>query len=149
MEAMAKTLMYGCATHNGNVRKHNEDAYEANPELGLWIVADGMGGHDNGEVASAIVTKTITELVEQGKELPIAVQYAHKAIIQSGKDGKGIPAWGLQSLQCKFKVVIMKLHGWVIVEPIFGMEKRYNRLLRIIPTYRCCWMMDLSLPKKH
>ena len=79
MEAMTEAPNFGCATHEGNVRDHNEDSYIAKAELGLWVVADGMGGHENGEVASAIVTDTIAQLVEQGNELPIAIQHAHKA----------------------------------------------------------------------
>ncbi len=39
-------------THQGNVRTHNEDAYLNNPEHYLWVVADGMGGHSAGDVAS-------------------------------------------------------------------------------------------------
>lgn len=91
---MTEVLKFGCATHNGNIRDHNEDNFIARPELGLWIVADGMGGHKNGEIASAIVTDTITELVGEGKELPIAIQYAHKAIIKAGEEGKGNPGMG-------------------------------------------------------
>lgn len=94
MEVITNAIKFSCATHKGNVRDHNEDSYVAKPDLGLWVVADGMGGHKNGEVASAIVTETIIRLVEQGKELPIAIQYAHKAIIQSGKDGVGNPGMG-------------------------------------------------------
>ena len=40
-------------THEGRVRDHNEDSYCAKEPQGLWAVADGMGGHEGGEWASA------------------------------------------------------------------------------------------------
>src|SRR5262245_19551361 len=46
-------------THVGCRRKLNEDAIFACTEKGLWAVADGMGGHDAGEVASAMVVDTL------------------------------------------------------------------------------------------
>src|SRR5690348_15913852 len=41
----------------GAVRKHNEDSYLALPEHNLWVVADGMGGHLRGDVASQAVVQ--------------------------------------------------------------------------------------------
>jgi len=48
-------------THVGCRRKINEDAILSRPDLGVWAVADGMGGHDAGEVASAMIVKNLTE----------------------------------------------------------------------------------------
>ncbi|MBS0561956.1 MAG: serine/threonine-protein phosphatase [Proteobacteria bacterium] len=48
-------LVSWAATHRGSVRKTNQDACLARPEIGLWAVADGAGGHQAGEVASAAV----------------------------------------------------------------------------------------------
>lgn len=49
-------------THVGHVREHNEDAWLARPESGLWAVADGLGGHARGEVASAAIVAALARL---------------------------------------------------------------------------------------
>jgi PPM family protein phosphatase len=46
----------------GKVRNHNEDAIGSNREAGLFVLADGMGGYNAGEVASSIAVKTVLEL---------------------------------------------------------------------------------------
>ena len=49
-------------THVGLRRKVNEDSMLVRTERGLWAVADGMGGHDAGDVASAMVTDALLRL---------------------------------------------------------------------------------------
>ena len=46
----------GAATDTGCIRDHNEDSYFVRPESGVWVVADGMGGHDAGDFASQTIT---------------------------------------------------------------------------------------------
>jgi serine/threonine protein phosphatase PrpC len=53
------------ATDTGRVREHNEDAVALDPDIGLFVLADGMGGYNAGEVASGIAVKTIMNLVRE------------------------------------------------------------------------------------
>lgn len=61
-------------TDVGLKRSQNEDNFLINEELNLFVVADGMGGHNGGEYASAICVNTVEEIVESmevGDEVPI------------------------------------------------------------------------------
>jgi serine/threonine protein phosphatase PrpC len=51
----------------GKKRKGNEDSLFLDDTLGLYVVADGMGGHRAGEIASQLVVKTISEYIQQSK----------------------------------------------------------------------------------
>ncbi len=55
-------------TDVGCVRKHNEDSLLSDPALGLFVVADGLGGHAAGEVASQIVVETVGRFVGETLE---------------------------------------------------------------------------------
>jgi len=87
-------LRSGFSTNVGNVRSHNEDCFRTEPELGLWLVADGMGGHKGGEMASAIAADFIVEKVKAGEPLEKSIAKAHHAIKQASKEGKGPEGMG-------------------------------------------------------
>jgi len=53
-------------SHVGRVREHNEDATAVDPEIGLVVLADGMGGYNAGEVASELAIKTVIDMVASG-----------------------------------------------------------------------------------
>lgn len=53
-------------THPGLVRTVNEDSFYTNDEFGLWIVCDGMGGHEEGNFASHLITDIFEELKLEG-----------------------------------------------------------------------------------
>ena len=66
-------------THEGRVRDHNEDSYCARERHGLWAVADGMGGHEGGDWASAKLVEKI-EAVELPGDLDQARALVAEAI---------------------------------------------------------------------
>lgn len=64
-------------SHVGRVRTNNEDSFRTNPELGLFVVADGMGGAQAGERASQITVETLVDEIEkagEGAEMPALVE---------------------------------------------------------------------------
>lgn len=56
------------ASHPGKVRKINEDSWRVDPDLGVFLVADGMGGHNAGEVASEMAVETILSFMRRTYE---------------------------------------------------------------------------------
>jgi protein phosphatase len=53
-------------THTGKVRKHNEDAILVREDVGLWVVADGLGGHSAGDYASGLIVERLGSLPRHG-----------------------------------------------------------------------------------
>src|SRR5258706_14459041 len=66
MQTPPKTVSSFGATDIGKKRTSNEDAFLIDDALGLYVVADGMGGHAAGEVASQEAVETIHGMVKQG-----------------------------------------------------------------------------------
>jgi protein phosphatase len=63
-------------------RKFNEDRYAAEDSLGLYLVADGMGGHAHGEVAADIVREALQREVSSGTDLVIAILRSHDHVLE-------------------------------------------------------------------
>ena len=62
--SLSEALVFAARTDPGMVRGHNEDAVFVNPNLGLAILADGMGGYNAGEVASGMATMFLSSELE-------------------------------------------------------------------------------------
>jgi len=73
-------IEFGHLTHPGLHRDLNEDTYYGDARLGLWLVADGMGGHAHGELASALAREAIVREVRQGTSLEQAIRAADQDI---------------------------------------------------------------------
>jgi PPM family protein phosphatase len=59
--SLAEALQTASLTDAGRVRDHNEDCIESRPGIGLFVLADGMGGYNAGEVASGMATSLIAD----------------------------------------------------------------------------------------
>lgn len=82
------------ATHVGLVSSHNEDRYASDSELGLWVIADGMGGHAAGEVASQLAIDTIVNSFRSGSNLHEAVSDAHPVILEAIQNDTALTGMG-------------------------------------------------------
>ncbi|SEK73322.1 protein phosphatase [Pseudoxanthomonas sp. GM95] len=78
-------IEFGHLSHVGLRRALNEDTYYGDSDLGLWLVADGMGGHACGEVASALARETIVREIRDGKTLGQAIRVADEEIIRTSR----------------------------------------------------------------
>jgi len=57
-------LSWGAASDIGKVREENQDAFAAEPEAGLFLVIDGMGGHRGGQVAAKMIAQDLPPVIE-------------------------------------------------------------------------------------
>ena len=73
-------IVCGAATDTGQVRDGNEDAYLVDRRLELFAIADGMGGHRAGEVASATALEGLQAAVDSGISVADAVGRANTAV---------------------------------------------------------------------
>ena len=97
-------INFALATHTGLVRKLNEDNFLSLPEYGLWVIADGMGGYEAGEIASELAVLTIAQEIKQNMSLVDAIETAHRAIQSAAFQGEGAVDMGTT-------IVAAKLNG--------------------------------------
>jgi protein phosphatase len=72
-------VRYAAGTDAGR-RNNNQDSYVCDESHGLWLVADGVGGLESGEVASAISAYTITTMIFEGHGVNQSIEAAHQSI---------------------------------------------------------------------
>ena len=81
----------GAACHVGKVRTLNEDNWLGRPDIGLWAVADGMGGHGGGDLASAAVVTALRDIAPPQSAANLLCEFEDK-IAQVNSDLRSLAA---------------------------------------------------------
>lgn len=106
-------IEFGHGTHTGLRREHNEDTYWADAQLGLWLVADGMGGHEHGEVASALARDMVVREVLAGRSLAEAIHTADVEIIRHSAERRSERPMGTTVVAVRVKPELDFEVSWV------------------------------------
>jgi serine/threonine protein phosphatase PrpC len=112
------------ATDRGKVRRRNEDAYFAEDQAGLYVVADGMGGYAGGDVASHLAVETMTEafttrnfgttrwpgLPRRATELASAIELANGAVFARAREDARLRGMGTTVVSARFSPKKQRLY---------------------------------------
>ncbi len=92
----------GQGSDRGYRREHNEDALRVDAHTALLLVADGMGGHPCGDVASRVAADAVVGALAAGApDLVEAIAQADAAVLRAGEDGTGAPGMGTTCVACR------------------------------------------------
>ncbi|MCK5697525.1 MAG: serine/threonine-protein phosphatase [Gammaproteobacteria bacterium] len=108
-DTLSSALMSATYSAIGNHKNINEDSIKACPDIGLWLVADGMSGHEGGAIASQFAVNCIESAVSKGVCLVDAIIQAHEGVCQlatsfNGKEGMATTIVAVQIKKTEFEV---------------------------------------------
>ena len=85
---------FGYATSPGLVREQNEDSLCIRPDLGLWAVADGMGGYRAGDMASRITVEQLADDISNRMSLSESITKLHQKILNIAQTDATLESMG-------------------------------------------------------
>jgi PPM family protein phosphatase len=111
---MTTEMKFGARSDTGCVRENNEDSFRVAPELNLFVLSDGMGGLESGEVASRLAVDAVLDhcrKAEANPDLPLvgdriegmsdasnrlasAVRFANESVYRAAHEGSGVRGMG-------------------------------------------------------
>lgn len=111
---MLRMISSAADTHVGHVRAHNEDALRQHPAAGFLVVADGMGGHAAGEVASVVAVEAVEAalLRDTPATLVEALLEGNRAVQEAAVDGRGMAGMGCTLVACQLRDGLLGV-AWV------------------------------------
>ena len=126
---------FGAMSDVGKVRKNNEDSYKIGTNYA--IVADGMGGHKKGEVASKMAVEIVADFISGKSCGPTqAIEAANAEVYKKAqtKDFEGMGTTAVVCVVTNEKITIVKIlfaDSFIILNPAFKIK---NATAHLIPT---------------
>jgi len=147
---------YAESTDVGCVRELNEDSVFS--QSGLWLIADGMGGHACGELASAMAIEEVNANFKEFGSLPQAIQCAHRQIAEAGKNdieqsGMGTTIVAVASERLSYRVAWVgdsRAYLWDgRIAKLFQLSEDHSLMVRLINAGLIAAEDALTHPQRH